>query len=113
MSRPNQTIKLTDSAMNVRGEFKLTSAESAPYLYRWPEKMILQERWQGGYTVNMSTKELAIRSLQELPSDATWEDIQERINFIAGVRRGLRELDEGKGIPHARVREEFAEWLTN
>jgi predicted transcriptional regulator len=61
----------------------------------------------------MSTKELAIRSLLELPEDATWEDVQERINFIAGVRRGLRELDEGKGIPHERVREEFAEWLTD
>lgn len=61
----------------------------------------------------MSTKELAIRSLQELPEDATWEDVQERINFIAGVRRGLRELDEGKAIPHDRVREEFAEWLTD
>ena len=61
----------------------------------------------------MSTKELAIRSLQELPEDATWEDVQERINFIAGVRRGLRELEEGKGIPHDRVREEFAEWLTD
>lgn len=61
----------------------------------------------------MSTKELAIRSLQELPEDATWEDVQERINFIAGVRRGLRELDEGKGIPHNRVREEFVEWLTD
>lgn len=61
----------------------------------------------------MSTKELAIPSLQELPEDATWEDVQERINFIAGVLRGLRELDEGKGIPHERVREEFAEWLTD
>ena len=61
----------------------------------------------------MSTKELAIESIQKLPADATWEDVQERINFMAGVRKGLRELDEGKGIPHNRVREEFAAWLTN
>jgi predicted transcriptional regulator len=61
----------------------------------------------------VSTKEIAIRSLQELPEDATWEDVQERINFIAGVRKGLHELDEGRGIPHDRVREEFAEWLTD
>lgn len=61
----------------------------------------------------MKTKEIAIKTIQELPEDATWEDIQERINFVAAVRRGLRELDEGKGIPHDRVREEFAEWLTN
>ena len=59
----------------------------------------------------MKTKEAAIQSIRELPEDATWEDIQERINFMAGVRRGLHELDEGKGIAHDRVREEFAEWL--
>jgi predicted transcriptional regulator len=61
----------------------------------------------------MTTKQIAIKSLQELPEDATWDDIQERINFVAGVRKGLRELDEGKGIPHERIREEFKEWLAN
>jgi predicted transcriptional regulator len=61
----------------------------------------------------VSTKEIAIQSIQGLPDDASWEDIQERINFIASVRKGLRELDEGKGIPHDRVREEFAQWLTD
>jgi len=60
----------------------------------------------------MSTKEIAIKSIEELPENATWEDIQERINFVAGVRKGLRELDEGKGIPHGRIREEFREWLS-
>ena len=62
---------------------------------------------------NMTTKEIAIRSIQELPEDATWDDIQERINFIAGVRKGLRELDENRGSPHDRVREEFREWLSD
>ncbi len=61
----------------------------------------------------MNNKEIAIRSIQELQEDATWEDIQERINFVAGVRKALRELDEGKGIPHERIREEFSEWLSN
>ncbi len=59
----------------------------------------------------MTTKEIAIRTIEQLPENASWEDIQERINFIAGVRKGLRELDEGRGIPHDRVKEEFAEWL--
>jgi len=60
----------------------------------------------------MTSKEIAIKSIKQLPEDATWEDIQERINFIAAVRKGLRELDAGKGIPHDRVKEEFVEWLT-
>ena len=60
----------------------------------------------------MTTKELAIHTIEALPDDTTWADIQERINFMAGVRKGLRELDEGKGIPHDRVKEDFARWLT-
>jgi len=61
----------------------------------------------------MTIKEAAVRSIQELPEGATWEDIQERINFVAGVRKGLRELDEGKGISHERVREEFRQWISS
>ena len=61
----------------------------------------------------MSTKDLAIDIIKRLPEDATWDDIQERINFVAGVRKALRELDEGKGIPHDKIREEFAEWLSS
>ena len=61
----------------------------------------------------MTTKEIAIKSIQELPEEATWDDIQERINFVAGVRKGLHELDEGRGISHERIREEFREWLSS
>lgn len=61
----------------------------------------------------MTTKQIAIQTIQQLPDDATWDEIQERIRFVAGVRGALRELDEGKGIPHDQLREEFAEWLTD
>ena len=61
----------------------------------------------------MTSKEIALKTIEELPENASWEDIIERINFVVGVRNGLSELDEGKGIPHDKVKEEFAEWLTN
>lgn len=61
----------------------------------------------------MTTKEVALKTIEELPENASWEDIQERINFIVAVRKGLRELDEGEGIGHDQVKEEFAEWLTD
>ncbi len=64
------------------------------------------------YDRTMTTKEIALKTIEQLPENASWEDIQERINFIVGVRKGLRELDEGQGIPHEKVKEEFAEWLT-
>ncbi len=65
------------------------------------------------YNICMTTKQIALKTINDLPEDASWEDIQERINFVAGVRKGLGELDEGNGIPHEKVKEEFAEWLTN
>jgi hypothetical protein len=51
------------------------------------------------YNIAMTTKEIALKTIELLPASASWEDIQERINFIVVVRKGLRELDEGKGIP--------------
>lgn len=64
------------------------------------------------YNDNMTIKQIAMKTIEQLPEDASWEDIQERINFVAGVRKALRELDEGKGVPHDKVKEESAEWLT-
>lgn len=61
----------------------------------------------------MTTKEIAIKSIQQLPENASWQDILERINFVAGIRKGLQELDEGRGIPHDQVRDEFKEWLSS
>jgi predicted transcriptional regulator len=61
----------------------------------------------------MTVKEIALETILQVPDDATWDDIQERVNFVAGVRKGLRELDEGKGISHQKVKEDFADWLTS
>jgi predicted transcriptional regulator len=61
----------------------------------------------------MTSKEIALKTIEQLPEDASWEDIQERINFAAAVRKGLHELDQGKGIAHEKVVKEFAEWLAN
>ena len=60
----------------------------------------------------MTTKEIAIHTIEALPDNASWDDIQERILFVAGVRKSLVQLDKGKGIPHLKVKEEFEEWLS-
>ena len=61
---------------------------------------------------SMKTKELAIEKIRELPDEATWEDIKERIDFIAGVRKGLSELDEGKYFDHDEIKKELKEWIS-
>ena len=65
-----------------------------------------------GYISVTTVKEIAIDTIKGMPDDTTWDTIQDRINFMAGVCKGLRELDEEKGIPHDRVKEDFAKWVT-
>jgi hypothetical protein len=60
--------------------------------------------------MSMTTKEIALKTIEQLPEGVSWEEIQERINFIVGVRKGLRELDEGKGVPLDGIKEELSEY---
>jgi hypothetical protein len=43
--------------------------------------------------------------IRQLPNDVTVDDIFSELYFKLQVNSGLRELDEGKGIPHQKVKE--------
>ena len=45
-----------------------------------------------------------LECLQNLPSDATYDDAIERLVFLAKIDAGLAELDAGEGIPHDEVK---------
>ena len=60
----------------------------------------------------MTVKDIAIQTISRLPDSADWPQIEERIHFVAGLRKRLTELDQGEGIAHNVVKEEFAEWLS-
>jgi hypothetical protein len=64
------------------------------------------------YTYGMTSKDLAIKTIQELPSSATWEDIEERVRFLAGIDKGLADIKAGKVVPHADVKESLKKWLS-
>ena len=59
----------------------------------------------------MTKKEIAIKTLQEMPDWATWEEIEERIRFLAAIDKGLEDIKNGKVIPHKAVKESLKEWL--
>lgn len=61
----------------------------------------------------MSTKEIALQTIQGLADDASWEEIEERIHFMAAIERGRRDIREGKVIPHQEVKNCLKEWITN
>ncbi len=56
-------------------------------------------------------KEEVVTLVQGLPDSTTLDDILAEIYFKAQVDTGLRELDEGKGIPHEVVEKRMSKWL--
>ena len=60
----------------------------------------------------MTTKEIAIRSIDELPETASWSDIEERIHFLAAIEKGLEDIREGRVVPHEDVKASLESWLS-
>jgi predicted transcriptional regulator len=60
----------------------------------------------------MTSKEIAIKTIQEMPDSATWNDIEERIRFLAAIEEGLEDIKAGRVIPHQDVKESLKQWLS-
>lgn len=56
-------------------------------------------------------KEEIIDMIRRMPDESSIEDIMAELYFREKVDAGLRELDEGKGIPHDQVVERMRKWL--
>jgi len=50
--------------------------------------------------------------IQDLPDEVTIDDVRAELYFKLQVDAGLKELDEGKGIPHEEIEKRMAKWLT-
>lgn len=59
----------------------------------------------------MSNKEIVEDLLTRLPESASLHDIAREIEFVAGVRQGLAELDRGERIPIEDVERELPSWV--
>lgn len=52
----------------------------------------------------LSAKQKVIEAIEQLPADATLEDVIERLVLLANIERGLAELDAGQGVDHAEAK---------
>lgn len=57
-------------------------------------------------------KQQVLQIIQSLPDNVTLDDIMAELYFKLQVDAGLKELDEGKGIPHEEVEKRMSKWLT-
>lgn len=57
-------------------------------------------------------KDSVVSMVRDMPDNTTLDDIMAELYFKSQVDAGLKELDEGKGIPHEEVEKRMAKWLT-
>ncbi len=60
----------------------------------------------------MTVKEQAIKTISGLRKDVGGQTVNKRICFVAAIRKGLDELDSGKGIPVEEIEKELSTWIS-
>ena len=65
----------------------------------------------GAHTIHMSTKQIVQDLLQRLPEDVSLHDVAQEIEFIAGIRQGLAEIERGERIPIEEIERELPSWV--
>lgn len=59
----------------------------------------------------MTIREKVLQAVQDLPDDASVEDVMERLLLLAKIERGIQQADSGQTIPHTEMKERMAKWL--
>lgn len=52
----------------------------------------------------------ALDTIKELPEEFELEDLIEKLVFVEKIEQGLKQLDEGKTMPHEKVKEIASKW---
>jgi predicted transcriptional regulator len=59
----------------------------------------------------MTTKEIAMQTIDKLPNEAVYDDILHALYINAKFEHGVKEIQEGKGIPHEEAKERLSKWV--
>jgi len=60
----------------------------------------------------MTVKEQVRKVLEQLPDECSIEDVQYQLYVIEKVQRGLKSIEEGRGISDEEARKQIATWRT-
>jgi len=60
----------------------------------------------------MTTKEKAIKIIQELPEDATWEDIQYQLYVVEKIQKGIERAEKEGTLSQNEVEKKFSKWTS-
>ena len=55
-------------------------------------------------------QERAIEIVKDMPNEFSVDELIERFTFIEMVEEGIRDVEEGRTIPHEEVKKMIEEW---
>ncbi|MCE9566853.1 MAG: hypothetical protein K8U57_33020 [Planctomycetes bacterium] len=55
----------------------------------------------------------ALKLIESLPEDCTWEEIKYRVYVHDAIEKGLEDVEAGRVVPHEQVMSEMEEWLAD
>jgi len=60
----------------------------------------------------MKDKQVAIETINNLPENASMEEIAEELQIMAAIRKGKEDVRSGRVKSHAQVEKMFEEWIS-
>lgn len=58
----------------------------------------------------MTAKESVLKSVQEMPDEASWEEIVEHLDILVAIQRADQDADAGRIYTQEEVQHEVASW---
>ena len=53
-----------------------------------------------------------METIRDLPENATWQEIEDRIHFLAAIDKAREEVRGGESVPHDDVRNRLGQWIS-
>ena len=60
----------------------------------------------------MSDKQSVLEAIRRLPDEVTLREIRDEIDFLAAVREGEQQADQGRLIPLEQMEKNLQTWLS-
>ena len=60
----------------------------------------------------MSSKEMVLEVVQQMPSESTLEKISEKTAILAAIERGEKAIREGRTFTHEEVQQRLSRWTS-
>jgi predicted transcriptional regulator len=60
--------------------------------------------------LDTTIKHRVLKAIEELPQDATFEDVMERLYFLYKIDKGLKQVEGGETLSHEEAIERTKTW---